>query len=319
MMSYNTPMSNRSIHIPKLNRLHLNRANKIIILIIAVLITIPMSQVLLLYVTGSEFSLFYSQNTNSNSQSTDTTTNTNSNSTLNDNSNTEAQIHPSETPVQTPQNQAAATTNSSGNWWSYPSVILPVTRSGDDLLVLVNKTYKLSSAYVPSGLTNIASTGIRTPHGTMTLRNIVLTSLTNLNNAAKSAGVDLSVISSYRSYATQVSTYNYWVSYNGNNVNAADQISARPGHSQHQLGTAVDFSTNEIGDQLGDAFSNTNADRWLTTNAWKYGFALSYPAGYESITGYAHESWHYRYIGEANATEWHNSGQILEMWLEGKN
>ena len=140
-----------------------------------------------------------------------------------------------------------------------------------------------------------------------------------LNTQAKADGIDLSVISSYRSYSQQVSTYNYWVSYNGGSTNAADQISARAGHSQHQLGTAIDFSTNEIHDAIGDAFTSTKAAKWLATNAWKYGFALAYPLGSESITGYSHESWHFRYIGISNAQQWHDSGKILELWLREKN
>ncbi len=216
--------------------------------------------------------------------------------------------------------KTGGTPTPSGNWWDYPSKMYPTTKSGNDLLVLVNKKYYLVSSYAPSDLVNVTTSGIRVKSGgSYYVRNILINDLKALNDQAKSQGVDLSVISAYRSYSQQVSTYNYWVSYNGGNTNAADQVSARAGHSQHQLGTAVDFSTKDIGDAIGDSFTNTKAEKWLRNNAWKYGFALAYPSGYESTTGYAHESWHFRYIGVSNATQWHTSGKILELWLREKN
>jgi D-alanyl-D-alanine carboxypeptidase len=106
---------------------------------------------------------------------------------------------------------------------------------------------------------------------------------------------------------------------NNGNTNLVDTFSARAGHSQHQLGTVIDFSTNEIGDKLGDEFSNTRASKWLSQNAHKYGFIISYPKGCENITGYKHESWHYRYIGVENVQSMINSGEILELYLRSYN
>ena len=203
-------------------------------------------------------------------------------------------------------------------WWKYPNVIYETKRSGDDLLVLVNKQYKLPSTYAPSDLVRASNSGIRRGENSY-LRNILITDLTNMIDRAKNDGIDLSIVSGYRSYQTQVSTYNYWLSKNNNNVEYVDTFSARPGHSQHQLGTAIDFSSSEIGDALGDSFSNTNASKWLIANAYKYGFVLSYPKGYESVTGYKYESWHYRYIGEENALEMKNRGMILDSYLRSKN
>jgi zinc D-Ala-D-Ala carboxypeptidase len=208
-------------------------------------------------------------------------------------------------------------TSPSGNWWSYPAEILPATKNGNDLLVLVNKKYKLPENYAPTDLVNANTSGIRSV-GTNNVRDDIINDLKELNNAAKAASVDVSVISAYRSYSTQVSTYQYWVNYNKGNRDAADRVSARPGHSQHQLGTTVDFSTNEIGDKIGSAFHNTKAAKWLAANAHKYGFAIAYPSGAETITGYSYESWHFRYIGKTNATSWKNSGLVLDKWLATK-
>lgn len=206
----------------------------------------------------------------------------------------------------------------SSNWWEYPDEIFETKRSGDDLLVLVNKQYKLPSTYVPKDLVLASTSGIRKGENYY-LRAVIIGDLTKMVNDAKDDVIDLSIVSAYRSYQTQVDTYNYWLSKNNNNVEYVDTFSARPGHSQHQLGTTIDFSTNEIGDTLGDSFANTKASKWLIDNSYKYGFMLSFPKGYESITGYKFESWHYRYIGVANSTEAFNQGELLELYLRGYN
>jgi len=203
-------------------------------------------------------------------------------------------------------------------WWKYPSNIKTVKRNGNDLLVHVNKEYKLQSSYAPSDLVKASNSGIRNGSNYY-LRNILIPDLTNLVNAAKADGIDLSIVSGYRSYSTQVSTYNYWVQYNGGDVDAADRISARPGHSQHQLGTVVDFSSKEVSDSIGTRFSTTKASAWLQKNAYKYGFVMSFPYGYEYLTGYSYESWHYRYIGKTNVLEMRSRGEILEQYLRYKN
>lgn len=203
-------------------------------------------------------------------------------------------------------------------WWEYPSTIYPTKRNGDDLLVLVNKQYKLPSSYAPKDLVKASKSGIRRGENYY-LRSIVVPDLTRMITDAKSEGVDLSIVSGYRSYQTQIDTYNYWLKMNNGNTNLVDTFSARAGHSQHQLGTAIDFSTNEIRDKLGDEFSNTKASKWLSQNAYKYGFVISYPKGYENITGYKHESWHYRYIGVENAQNMINSRKILDLYLRDYN
>jgi D-alanyl-D-alanine carboxypeptidase len=213
-----------------------------------------------------------------------------------------------------------STTTSNANWWEYPKTILPATKSGNDLLVLVNKKYKLTSTYSPTDLVDVKQSKIRTKNnGTYYVRSVIISNLKQMNKAAIKDGVDLSVVSAYRSYSTQKSTYNYWVSYNDGCVSCADKISARAGHSQHQLGTAIDFSTKTIGDALGDNFTNTKAEVWLRNNAYKYGFVISYPKGSEKITGYSYESWHYRYIGVGSALEMKNGNAILELYLRSKN
>jgi len=211
-----------------------------------------------------------------------------------------------------------STTTNSSNWWEYPDDIKTTTRSGNDLLVLVNKEYQLSSSYIPSDLVKVGESIIRRGDGYY-LRSIIINDLRALVSNAKSDGIDLSIVSAYRSYSTQASTYQYWVNYNNGCVSCADRISARAGHSQHQLGTTLDFSSSEVNDELGIRFADTKASDWLVKNAYKYGFVIGFPQGYESVTGYSYEAWHYRYIGKSNASEMKSSGMILENYLQSKN
>lgn len=219
---------------------------------------------------------------------------------------------------ETPKEIESIKTTVNSNWWEYPKEIYPTKRDGNDLLVLVNKQYKLPSTYAPSDLVKASNSGIRRGENYY-LRNVVIPDLTRMITDSKVDGIDLSIVSGYRSYQSQADTYKYWLNKNNNNVDLVDTFSARPGHSQHQLGTVIDFSTSEIGDRLGDEFENTKASNWLASNASEYGFVLSYPKGYESITGYKFESWHYRYVGIQYAQEVMNSNQILEIYLRGYN
>ncbi len=73
----------------------------------------------------------------------------------------------------------------------------------------------------------------------------------------------------------------------------AKRVSAEPGRSQHQLGTAVDFGS------IDDDFAGTAEFAWLSAHAAEHGFSLSYPEGLEALTGYRHESWHWRWLGRA--------------------
>ena len=132
-------------------------------------------------------------------------------------------------------------------------------------------------------------------------------------DAAKAEGVTLTVSSAYRSYAVQQQTYQHWVSVNGQKV--ADQLSARPGYSEHQTGLAIDFSSPE-GCRLEECYEDTRAGRWLAKNAQNYGFILRFPKGQQAVTGYLFEPWHYRYLGKDLTARYVASGaNTLEEFL----
>lgn len=129
--------------------------------------------------------------------------------------------------------------------------------------------------------------------------------LERLATDASAAGIYLTILSGYRSYATQEQTYNNFVARDGQE--RADQYSAQPGHSEHQTGLAVDLDDNS-GCALYTCFADTAAGQWLAANAWQYGFVLRYPDGYIGTTGYEFEPWHYRYVGTEVAAAMHNKG-----------
>lgn len=175
--------------------------------------------------------------------------------------------------------------------------------------VMVNKKQCLQPlAFTPPDLT--------TTHGA-TISAKAANDFNRMFDAAAAAGQPFTVSSSYRSYQTQVSTYSYWVSVNGQQ--GADTVSARPGFSEHQTGFAVDVGAG--GCNL-DCFKGTSQYQWFQAHAAEYGFIQRYYAGYEHITGYAGEEWHYRYVGRAVAEDMKARGiKTLEQYwgIEGGN
>lgn len=136
--------------------------------------------------------------------------------------------------------------------------------------------------------------------------------LTDMVFAAAAEGIALRVRSAYRSFEHQAALYAYWVALLGEEQ--AARTSARPGHSEHQLGTAFDLATPENGYGF-ETFGETAAGAWVAANSWRFGFVVSFPEGREHITGYDYEPWHVRYIGPALAAEQRNSGLTLREFL----
>jgi zinc D-Ala-D-Ala carboxypeptidase len=125
--------------------------------------------------------------------------------------------------------------------------------------------------------------------------------------AAEEIGVTLVAQSGYRSYQTQVSTYQGHVDNLG--VEAAELTSARPGFSEHQTGLAVDILDTTSGCGIGGpCFGNTAGGKWLAANAHRFGFILRYPADKTDVTGFEFEPWHFRFVGTELATEMRDRG-----------
>jgi zinc D-Ala-D-Ala carboxypeptidase len=124
----------------------------------------------------------------------------------------------------------------------------------------------------------------------------------------KETGKQMTVQSAYRSFASQTRIFNGYVASEGREK--AERGSARPGHSEHQTGLAVDVGAVPAKCAIAQCFATTPQGKWLAKHAWEYGFVLRYPKGKEAITGYIYEPWHYRFVGKDLAKEFHDTGAV---------
>ena len=154
-------------------------------------------------------------------------------------------------------------------------------------ILIVNKMYSLPSDYAPG------------------INHTALYYLHMLQADAKAVGIDIPVISAYRSYETQRALFD---SYYAKDGDKADTYSARPGHSEHKTGLAFDVGA------IDDNYGDTIGGKWLYNNCANYGFIIRYLKGKEDITGYKYEPWHIRYVGSV-AEYIMNQGITLEEYL----
>jgi len=186
---------------------------------------------------------------------------------------------------------------------------------GKGLLVVANKKYALPIGYRPPDLT---VPKVRFSYaGTLEqsyLRASAARGLEAMFNAADKDGIELFAVSGFRSGERQKTLYDGYVARDGQK--AADTYSARPGHSEHQTGLAMDISARSVGNGLTQALGNTKEGKWIAANAPKYGFILRYGPGMQARTGYMYEPWHIRYVGVGPAQTITNNGQTLEEYLK---
>lgn len=167
---------------------------------------------------------------------------------------------------------------------------------GNDYGIVVDKKHRLLEDYEPSDLVDLnKEMGIFTYNNAMLRAEAARNLKTMLDDLAKETGKYVTVASGYRSYETQVSAYSGWVKQLGEA--GADRVSAKPGHSQHQLGTTIDFVSEDTGWQINSTFGDTVAGKWLADNCHEYGFNLPYREDQSTVGGYAEESWHFRFVG----------------------
>ena len=157
-------------------------------------------------------------------------------------------------------------------------------------ILVANKTYSLPESYNPGDLLSDCAKAFK-----------------EMKSAAAKEGLNIWIASGFRSYELQQSLYNRYSDRDGKD--AADRYSARPGHSEHQSGLAIDLN------EISSSFKDTAEGKWVAENCHKYGFILRYPQGKEAQTGYMYEPWHIRYVGVATATNIYNSGLSLEEYF----
>jgi D-alanyl-D-alanine carboxypeptidase len=187
----------------------------------------------------------------------------------------------------------------------------------DSIWVVINKQRQISPLrYKPENLVFPAfpRPRVQNPFG-LQLREEAALATVELAAAMRAAGKGTLILNSgFRTYSTQKTLYDRTKETRG--LAVAEKLSARPGHSEHQLGLAADFSARGQGCVILVCFGNTEAGRWLEENAHEYGFILRYPKGYRAITGFQYEPWHFRYVGVELATELKTKGikTLEEFW-----
>lgn len=172
------------------------------------------------------------------------------------------------------------------------------------LWVVVNKPRALTPlGYAPADLTYPDVVYVNQ----QPMRQATAAGLVSMFQAGKAeAGLDFSVQSAYRPFDSQTRVYDEDVAAHGQAY--ADTDTARPGHSEHQTGLAVDISAVPAQCSLDACFGETAQGRWLAANDWRFGFILRYPADKVAVTGFTYEPWHFRYVGVPLATELHSTG-----------
>ncbi len=180
-----------------------------------------------------------------------------------------------------------------------------------DILAPVDKDHTLGAGCGPADLQAIPADF--SANGQQFLRAAAASALVDMFRAAEREGHRLLANSGYRSYQTQVVVFNNEVATYG--LEQAQRQSARPGHSEHQLGTVMDITSPSVSNDLVESFGSTPEGKWLAANAATYGFVMSYPPGKEAITGYIYEPWHFRYVGKDQAAAVRASGLTLHEYL----
>jgi D-alanyl-D-alanine carboxypeptidase len=176
---------------------------------------------------------------------------------------------------------------------------------------LVDTERSLPDRYVPPDLENISQAGFPFTEG-QALRGLVMPDLRALREAAAANGTPIGLLATFRSYAQQVDLYARRVDQMGSSE-AGSRV-ARPGHSEHQLGTTLDV-TDEGATDVDQAWAASPTGQWVASNAHEFGFLVSYPSGAEDRTCYDFEPWHLRYVGRELAAAVIDSGLTLREYL----
>jgi D-alanyl-D-alanine carboxypeptidase len=182
------------------------------------------------------------------------------------------------------------------------------------LLVLVDHDRHLPPGWVPPALVTPASPftfAEQDPKRTM--RPEAAAAFDELVAAAAADGLTILGVSAYRSEEVQRRVFEQSASQDGEVVATAS--TARPGHSEHQTGLAVDVTAGDGRCPAEECFADTPEARWLEERAHEFGFIVRYPAGAEATTGYRYEPWHLRFVGRRAATTIAASGTTLDEYL----
>lgn len=182
--------------------------------------------------------------------------------------------------------------------------------------MVVNKQHSVTRKFLPSDLTvPDIPFSFTEDLPKKQMRKEAAAALEELFMAAGREQIELVGVSAFRSYERQSRIFANNARQRGAEV--ANQVSARPGESEHQTGLAIDVSSAAVNYQLNEEFAETKEGKWLATKAAHYGFIIRYPKGKEEITGYQYEPWHLRYVGRQAATRIQRQGITLDEYKRG--
>lgn len=175
---------------------------------------------------------------------------------------------------------------------------------------IVDTAYALPEAYEPPDLVSASGAGYSAE---FRVRSLMIDDLDALRNAIISADVpEVALLAAYRTIDDQEALF----ALREDELGFADAAkgTARAGHSEHHLGTTVDFRPIGATD-VDQSFGDTPTGAWLQEHSWEHGFIVSYPEGEEAVTCYKYEPWHYRYVGRELAADIQASGLTLREYL----
>ena len=208
--------------------------------------------------------------------------------------------------LQAQQSQSATLGQTLNGLASTVGTLEKLSKTDRELLQKYSKVYFLNENYVPVQLSNIDPAYLQNKTASLQFHTVVMPFLIKMfEDAGTNPSAVMQVVSAYRSFGTQSALKNsYRITYgSGANTFSADQ-----GYSEHQLGTTVDLTTPSLDSVLDIKFESTPSFIWLTGNAYKYGFILSYP---KNNAFYQYEPWHWRFVGVALATKLHNDNKYF--------
>lgn len=179
----------------------------------------------------------------------------------------------------------------------------------DSLLAYVNRHRYINKDYEPEDLVEMDDEYSNNFFGVNKLRKEAYEHFKEMVDAANKEGIEFLADTTYRSFDTQETIYNNYAY--EHSKDETDKYAARPGYSEHELGTAIDVSNVWYIEEGDDEY------KWIEKNSWKYGYIIRYKKSKEDITKYAAEDWHIRYVGVKAATLIHNKGITFdEYWYK---
>lgn len=186
-----------------------------------------------------------------------------------------------------------------------------IEKEKNNIAILVNKNNSLEPGYKPADLV-VPDVKLYCPKDTERshMREVAARALEEMFKGAKNDGMELYLVSAFRSSTYQEGLFNNSLISKGREH--TEKYIAKPNHSEHQTGLVADISTKSMNFELEPPFKDTKEGQWLAANSYKYGFILRYKEGRENETGYSFEPWHFRYVGKEVSEYIHKNNLILE-------